>query len=60
MTGPQMKATIKEDINNVLEELHGLETEDIQHKIFAREAKSGTHEILLIPNDELHKLSHGV
>ena len=60
MRRPQIKATIKEDIKNDLEELCGLKYEDIPHKIFAINSKNGTHEILSIPNDELCKLSHRV
>ena len=58
MTRPQINASIKEDIKHVFEELCRLEPDDIPHKIFARESKNGTHEVLSIPNDELFKLSY--
>ena len=48
MARPQIKADIKEDIKHVLEDSHRLEPEDIPRKIFATEAKNGTHGILSI------------
>ena len=59
-TRPHIKAAIKEEIKNSLEELHGLEPEDIPWKIFAREAKNGTYEILSKPKDELCNLFYRV
>ena len=60
MIRPQIKAAIKWDINHDLEEFHWLETEEIPCKIFAREAKNGTHEIISMLKDQLHKISHRV
>ena len=55
---PQIKASIKEGINHVLEESHGLEPEEIACKIFSIEAKNGMYEILSTPKDELCKFSY--
>ena len=60
MTRSQTKADIKEDVKHVLEELCGLEPEYIPCKIFAREAKNGTYEILSKPKDELCNLFYRV
>ena len=48
ITRPQIKTTIKEKIKHVVEELWGVEPEDIPHKIFTRESKLGIDETLVL------------
>ena len=56
MTRPQIKDAIKEDIKHVIEELWGVEPEDIPYKIFTREVKLGIDDCLALPKEELHKI----
>ena len=52
MTRPEIKATIKEDIKHVLEELWDVEPEDVPCKIFTREAKLKIDNFLVLSKEE--------
>ena len=58
MTMPQIKAYIKEDIKHVLEELLGVEPEDVPYKIFSKEARLGIDYVLALSKEDLCKLSY--
>ena len=56
MTRAKKQAAIKEDIKHVLEELWGLEAEDMPYEIFARESYLGEDGFLFLSKEELHNL----
>ena len=53
----QLRTGIKKDIKNALEESPDLEPEETTCKIFSKEEKYGTHKLLFLSKDELHKIS---
>ena len=58
MTRAKKKAEIKEEMKHVLEELWGLTLEEEPYEIFAREARLGTDNCIVLSKEEMHDLSH--
>ena len=58
-TRSEIKASVKEDINHVLEEMWDAEEEEPFFKIFTRECKKGMQKVLRCSETELQDLSYG-
>ena len=52
MARPQINAAIKEVLKHVIDELWGVDPDEITCKIFTRETKLGTDDVLVLSQEE--------
>ena len=58
VTRSTRNAALKEDVKYLLEELWGIEEDDMFYKIFTKDAKRGAHKFINFTKDELKDLSY--